>query len=136
MRKQSLFKAAEKHQGKLQSLGGVQAHQRDLRTLVIIVGVCNERSMVQELVERFPAVARISSGVDQFAQVFDARESFRRILLFEQLDVAGAIDQELEQVGGRSASIWLARQSIEAASSCKTAGGTPALLSAAFSPPA
>ena len=89
-----------KIRGKLQSLCGVQAHQRNLGAGVVVVGVCNERGVVQELVQSLGAVARVHGGVDQFAQVLDAGESFRRVLVFEQLDVAGAVDQEFQDVGG------------------------------------
>ena len=99
MRKKSFFEAAEEDQGKLQSLGGVQAHQRDLGAGVVVVGVGDERGVVQEFVQSFGAVARVHGGVDQFAQVLDAGESLGRVLVFEQLDVAGTVDQEFQDVG-------------------------------------
>ena len=77
----------------------MQAHQRDLGALVVVVGIGNEGSMVEKLIKRFAAVARVGSGIDQLAQVFDARESFGRVFGFEQLDVAGAVDEEFQQIG-------------------------------------
>ncbi len=67
---------------------------------VVVVGVGDEGGVVEKLVERFGAVAGIHGGVDQFAQVLDAGESFGRVFCFEQLDVAGAVDEEFQEVGG------------------------------------
>ena len=94
MREQAFFHAGQHHQRELQALGGVQRHQRDLGVLVVLVGVADERGVVEELVERLAAVARIHGGVDQFAQVLDAREGFGRVFFFQLLDVAGAVDEE------------------------------------------
>ena len=74
VRKQAFFQAAQKHQRELQSFGGVQGHQRDLGALVVGVGIADQRGMVEKLVESLAAVARIHGGIDQFAQVLDARE--------------------------------------------------------------
>ncbi len=56
MREQSLFQSAEKNQRELEALGGVEAHERDLGALVVVVCVCDERGVVQELVERFATI--------------------------------------------------------------------------------
>ena len=77
----------------------MQRHQRDLRPLVISVGVADQGRMIQELRQRFAAVARIGRRVDQFTQVFDAGVRLRRIFFFEYLDVSSAIQQKLEQLG-------------------------------------
>ena len=57
MRKQSFFHAGEHHQRKLQPLSRMQRHQRDLRMLVVVVGIANERGVIEELVEGFATVA-------------------------------------------------------------------------------
>ena len=88
MRKQAFFHSCQHYQRKLQSLGRVQRHQRDLRVLVVLVGVANQRRMIEKLVERLPTIARIHGRVHQFAQVLNARESFRRVFLFQLLDVS------------------------------------------------
>src|SRR6266851_4573717 len=100
MREESFFQAAQKNQRKLQAFGGVQTHERDLRTRVVIVGVADQGGMVEELVESFGAVAGIHGGVDQLTQVLDAGVGFGRVLFFELLDIAGAVDQEFQDVGG------------------------------------
>ena len=96
VREQALLEAAKENERELQALCRVQAHQRDLGALVVVVGIGNEGSMVEKLIKRFAAVARVGSGIDQLAQVFDARESFGRVFGFEQLDVAGAVDEEFQ----------------------------------------
>jgi hypothetical protein len=100
VREQAFFEAAEKDQGELQALGGVQAHESNLRALVVIVGVGDEGGMVEKLIEGFTAVAGIGGRVHQFAQIFDTGEGFGRVFGFEQFDVAGAVDEKFEEVGG------------------------------------
>ncbi len=99
VRKESFFEAAKEDQRELQALGGMEAHERDLGALVVVVGVADEGGVVEELVESFAAVARVHGRINQFAQVFDAGEGFGRVFFFEELDVAGAVDQEFQQVG-------------------------------------
>ena len=100
MREKSFLETAKEYQRELQTLGGMQAHERDLRALVVIVSVTHQSGMIQELVERFGAVARVHGRIHQFAEVFDTRISFRSIFFFQLLNVAGAVDEELEDVGG------------------------------------
>ena len=73
----------------------MKRHQRDLGASVVVVRVADQCGMVEKLVEGFAAVARIHGGVHQFAKVFDAGESLRRVFFFQQLDVARAVDKEL-----------------------------------------
>ena len=56
MREKPFFEAAKKDQRKLQALGGVQAHQCDLGTRIVIIGVGDEGGVIEELVESFGAV--------------------------------------------------------------------------------
>jgi len=134
VREQAFFESAEKDQGKLQALGRMQAHQRNLRALVIVVGVGDEGSVVEELIERLAAVTGVGGRVHQFAQVFDAREGFRRVLGFEKPDVAGAVDEELEQSAVVTAASGWPEGGRDALSCSGTiAGGTPALLSGSAS---
>ena len=100
MREQAFFHPGENHQRELQTLGRVQRHQGDLRVLVVLVGIADQRGVIEELIERLAAVARVHGGVYQFAQVLDAREGFRRVFFFELLDVSGAINQKLEKLSG------------------------------------
>ena len=88
-----------KTSGNSSPLAAVQRHQRDARVLVVLVGVADQCGVVEKLVQRLAAVARIHGGVHQFAQVLDARQRLRRVFLLELLDVAGAVDQELQQLG-------------------------------------
>jgi len=71
-----------------------------LGALVVSVGVAYQGGVIEKLIQSFAAVARIHGGVYEFAQVLDSRIRFRRVFLFELLDVARAIDEELEDFGG------------------------------------
>ncbi len=101
VRKQAFFQSDQEDQRKLQALGRVQRHQRDARALVVLIGVADQRGVVEKFRQRLAAVARIHGRIHQFAQVLDARQRLRRVFPFQQLDVAGAIDQELQQLSGR-----------------------------------
>src|SRR5208283_4729518 len=100
MRKQSFFHPGEHHQRKLQSLGGVQGHERDLSMLIVLVGIADECGMIKKLIERLAAITRIHGGVYEFAQVLDTRIGFGRVFVLKLLDVAGAVDQEFKDLGG------------------------------------
>ncbi len=99
VREQPFFQAAEKYQGELQPLGRVQRHQGNLGSLVVSVGVADQRGMVEKLVQSFTTIAGIHGRVDQFAQVLDARVSLGRVFLLEQFDVAGAVDEKFQNIG-------------------------------------
>ena len=99
MRKQAFFHSGKNHQRKLQPLGRVQRHQCDLRVLVVLIGIANQRSVIEELLERLPAIARVHGRVHQFAQVLDPRVSLRRVFFFQLLDVSRAVDQKFKNFG-------------------------------------
>src|ERR1043166_9526462 len=79
VREESLLQPAEKHKRKLQTLGGMQAHQRDLGPRVIVVRIGNQGRMIEKLVQRFGTVARIHGGIDKFAQILDADRKSTRL---------------------------------------------------------
>ena len=108
MREQALLKTDEEHNRELQSLCGVQRHQRNAGVLVITIGFADQRRMIEELVQRLSPVARVHGCVHQFLQVLDARQCVRRVFLFQLLDVARPVDQEFQQLGGRRAVARLA----------------------------
>ena len=54
--------------------------------------------MIEELFQRLASIFRVKRGVDEFAQVLDAREGLGRVLGFKELDVAGAVDQKLQDL--------------------------------------
>ncbi len=101
VREEALFESGKKDERKLESLGGVQRHQRDAGVGIVLVGVGGERGVVEELGQRFAADLGIVRGVGQFLQVFNAAEGLRRSLGFERLDVAGAVNEEADQLGQR-----------------------------------
>ena len=130
MRKEAFFHSSENHQRKLQSLGRVQRHQRDLRALVVLIGVADQCSVIEKLIERLAAIARVHGRIHQFAQVLDARESFRRVFFFELLDVSRAVDQEfkkLSRIRGRARSTKALDGFIGRFISHEVGGGTGAL---------
>jgi hypothetical protein len=57
--------------------------------------------VVEELGQRLAAGLGVVGGVGQFLQVFNAAEGLRRAFGFERLDVAGAVDEEADQLGQR-----------------------------------
>ena len=57
--------------------------------------------MVEEFGQRFAALFGIVRGVGQFLQVLNAAEGLRRAFGFERLDVAGAVDDEADELGQR-----------------------------------
>ncbi len=101
MREQSLLQPNQKDQRKLQPLGGMQGHQGDARVLVVIVGIADQGGMVEKLVQRLAAIARVHGRIHQFVQVLDAGQRLGRVFLLKLLDVARAVNQELQQFGGR-----------------------------------
>ena len=76
----------------------MQRHQRHARVGVVLVGVADQRSVVEKFSERFAALLRILRGVGEFLQVFNTREGFGRAFFFERADVSGAVDEEFDQL--------------------------------------
>src|SRR5436190_23452190 len=99
MWEQALFHPSQYNQREFQTLGRMQGHERDLRSLIVLVGIAYERGMVEELVEGLPAVAGVHGSIHEFAEIFYARVGFGSVFRLELFDVAGAIDEELEQLG-------------------------------------
>ena len=54
--------------------------------------------MIQKLIQSLTTVPRIHCSIDQFAQVLAARVSLGCVFLLKLLDVAGAINQELQNL--------------------------------------
>ena len=96
---EALFQAGQKDQRKLQALGGVQRHQRDAGVGVELVGVGGQGRVVEKLGQRLAAGLGVVGGVGQFLQVFNAAEGLRRAFGLQGFDVAGAVDEEADQLG-------------------------------------
>ena len=90
-------------------MAAVQGHQRDAGAGIELVGVGRQRGVVEELGECFAANLGIVGGVGQFLQVFNPAEGLRRAFGLERLDVAGAIDEEANQLGKRGGIAGLAK---------------------------
>jgi len=98
MRKQSFFQPAQENQGKLQPLRRMQTHQSDLRPLIVVIRIGDQRRMIQKLVEGLATILRIHRRIHQFTQVLDPRISLRRILPLKDLDVSSPVNQKLQNV--------------------------------------
>ena len=66
-----------------------------------LIGVRGESGVVEEFGEGFSALLGVVRGVGQFLQVFNAAEGFGRAFGFEGFDVAGAVDDEADELGER-----------------------------------
>ena len=99
--KKALLHAGEEDERKLEALGGVQGHQRDLGFGAVAVGVADERGVIEELVQGFSALLRVLRGVGEFLQVLDAGEGLGRGFFFERADVAAAVVEKLDEFGER-----------------------------------
>ncbi len=77
----------------------MERHQRDAGLGGVGVGVGDERGVVEEFGERLAALLRVLRGVGEFLQVLDAGEGFGRGFFFEGADVAGAVVEELDELG-------------------------------------
>ena len=87
----------------------MQSHQRDLSPLLVSIGIADQSSVIQKLIEGFAAVFRIHRGVDQFVNVLNPRKSFRRIFFFKKPDVSSAVDQEFQNLGNVGGTAWSAK---------------------------
>ena len=99
MREEALFESGKEDERELESLGGMQRHQRDAGVRVVLVGIGGKGGVIEELGQGFAADLSVVRGVGQFFQVFNAAEGLRRSLGFEGLDVAGAVNDEADQLG-------------------------------------
>ena len=101
MREEALFKAGEKDEREFEAFGGVQSHQRDAGIGIEFISVRGESCVVEEIGESFATLLGVVRGVGQLFQILDAAECFGRALGLESFDVAGAIDDEADELGER-----------------------------------
>ena len=133
MWKQPLLHSAQQHQRELQSFGRMQRHQGHPAVRLVVVGIADQRSVIQKLRQRLAALFRILRGICKFLQVFNAREGFRRAFLFKRPDIAAAIDDEADQLrqrglaagsakaGCSSSAVWAGDTSSAVSARCSTA---------------
>ena len=99
MREEAFLKAGEKDQREFKALGGVEGHERDAGVGIEFVSVGGESGVVEEFGEGFAALLGVVRGVGQFLQVLNAAEGLGCALGFEGFDVAGAVDDEADELG-------------------------------------
>ena len=104
--KEALFQAGQKDQRKLQPLGGVQRHQRNAGLGIELIRIGGQGGVVQELGQRLAAGFGVVGGVGQLLQVLNAAEGLRRAFGLQGLDVAGAVDEEADQLRKRRCIAW------------------------------
>ncbi len=105
----TLFKAGKKDEGKFQTLGGVEGHEGDARFGVELVRIGSQSRVVEEFGQGFAAGFGVVRGVGQLLEVFNAAESFRGAFGFKSLDVAGAVNDETNQLGQCGGVAWSAK---------------------------
>ena len=66
MRKQPFFHPRQHDQRKLQPLSRVQRHQRDLRVLIILIRIADQSGVIEKLIKRLAAIARVHRRIHQF----------------------------------------------------------------------
>ena len=71
--------------------------------LVERVGIRHQRGVIQKIGDRFAALGRFGRGVDQFVQVLQARLPIPASSPLQHLPVAGAVQNEAQQVRQRRA---------------------------------
>ena len=99
MGEEAFFHAGEEDERELEALGGVEGHEGDAGFGGVLVGVGDEGGVVEEFGEGFAAGRGVLRGVGEFLQVLDAGEGFGRGFVFEGADVAGAVVEELDELG-------------------------------------
>ena len=117
MREHALLRPDQEHDGELEALGRVERHQHDPRVVVVeLVGVGDERDLLEELVDR----GELAGRADQLAQVLQPAGRLDRVLRLELGEVAAALERLLEQVartGGRG-QLATARRSARGSGRC------------------
>ena len=100
MREQSIFETDDKDERKLETLGGVRGHQGDGRVAFVLIGVGNQRGVIDELAQAFDALLVVVDGsVDQFLQVLQTRFGFVSLFALECVLVTGVEDGGFDDVG-------------------------------------
>jgi hypothetical protein len=96
---EAFFHAGEEDEWELEAFGGVEGHEGDAGFGGVAVGVGDEGGMVKEFGEGLAAGGGVLCGVGEFFQVFNAGEGLGRGFVFESADVAGAVVEELDELG-------------------------------------
>ena len=92
-REQPVFPARQEHRRKLQPLGGVQGHDRDLVHRFLGVIFHDQRDMLQKALQRLKLLQRL----DQFLEVFEPPRRFRRLVGLPHAGVAGLVKDHFGQ---------------------------------------
>ena len=96
MREQPLLPAGEEYDVELQPLGGVQGHDRDARPGVAVLGVGDQRDVLEERFQR----RELAHRAHEFLQVFEPALGVRRPLRLPHVDQAALLDDRLGEFFG------------------------------------
>src|SRR5258706_15485634 len=101
MRKEAVFETSDKHERKLEYLGGVSGHQGHGRVAFVLIGVGNKCGVIDELAQAVNALlVVVDSSVDQFLQVLQTCFGFVGLFALECVLVTGFEDGGFDDVGG------------------------------------
>ncbi len=111
VREDVLLHAGEEDDGKLQSLGGVQRHQRDhaavIGSLWYLVGIGHQRDLLKEGGQATINISAIEfpGNRNEFVEVLDASGVLQVGRCLKLGDIAGAVENRLHNVADRRALI-------------------------------
>ena len=94
VREDPFLDADEEHDRELEALGRVQRHQHDLVVVGDVVGVGDERDLLQELVEP----RELAGRADELAEVLDPPGRLDGVLGLQLGQVAAPVERGLQQV--------------------------------------
>ncbi len=95
MREQPFLPARQEHDVELEALGGVQRHQRDAVAVVALLGVHDQRDVLEEAGQRLELVHE----ADELLQVLQPRLRLRALVGLPHRRVAALVEDQLGQLG-------------------------------------
>lgn len=100
VRKKALFETGEKNVIEFEALGAVKSHERDGNRFVEGIGIADESGAVEDFFESLAIADGFGDGGGKFAKIFGAGGLVETVLLLGPVEIAGAIENEFENVAG------------------------------------
>ena len=97
VREQAFLPAGQEHGLELQPLGRMQRHDGDGVELLVLLGVHDQRDMLEEGAQRLVFL----HGADQLLQVFEPARRLGRAVVLPHLGVAALLQDDLGELGVR-----------------------------------
>src|SRR2546425_1193376 len=95
--KDAFLEPRQENMVELEALCAMQRCQRDGGALVVAIGIADQRSAVEKIMECLARLGAFRHGVYQLAQVFRTRSVFRRVSFLEHLKVSGLIQYQAQK---------------------------------------